>query len=183
MQEHKINITDEKIPQVYNGIFKVVINEIGTFFMNGVNLKLSYKFYKILRNKPKYIKYEDSNTYVFGHLFTTEESIDNKYYIAGTHYNDSGQTGIVYTTKISDDEIETIGDSDLWEEIYDGFNIPYDDYSLLSLVQKKISPRIFFVGETVGGDVGATVLVHFNKNNEIDSLIIDNCVFLKNDIE
>jgi hypothetical protein len=36
----------------------------------------------------------------------------------------------------------------------------------------KVFPSVLFLGETPGGDVGASVFVHLNKNKEIDSIVL-----------
>jgi hypothetical protein len=41
------------------------------------------------------------------------------------------------------------------------------------MIHKAGFTDILFLGQTIGGDVGANIYVHIN-NNEIDSLIIDN---------
>jgi hypothetical protein len=48
----------------------------------------------------------------------------------------------------------------------------WDSPANIPILREKL-PRVLFLGETVGGDVGATVYIHIT-DNMVDSLIINN---------
>jgi hypothetical protein len=96
--------------------------------------------------------------------------------INGVYYNADYHNPKSYPNE----ELNRIFNHYKWLEIYaDGKKYkPWQDRSLLKVVQKQISPRILFVGGTRGGDVGANIYVHLNDKKEVDGLIIDNQSFI-----
>jgi hypothetical protein len=166
-------------------------NLMGSFYSD--NYKITEDFYKVLLKKPKYVRKKgvDGNAYIFGPVYNKK-----LYTKIGSHGNDGAQTGIIEITNITEDDIEDIqGDnkeysrskhSDKWSDIFfpeKGIFHDWDERSLLPIVRKEISERILFVGTTDGGDVGADVYAHFNTKGEIDSLIIDNYMVYKDEID
>lgn len=172
----KTIVLASKMPKI-SGQNKIAIGEVSSSIIDSgfsVQLKIMPSFLEVLRKKPKYITNNQSNAYIFGHMHTSG------YYIAGSHGNDVAQTGILDMQKITKDELTSIQDYNKWLKIFMPSKKEFHDWAerpLLKQVQKDISPRIIFVGTTVGGDVGANVLVHLNNKKEIDGLIIDNEVF------
>jgi hypothetical protein len=114
------------------------------------------------------------NAYCFGELYPL-----NEYNFYGYHDNDGGQTGFVnyhlyeagkfidYSTDIPDEP----------QIFYSSY-----DYKLVEEAREKY-PSILFCGDTIGGDVGANLYVHYDKYNKIDSLIIDNEYFFNDESE
>ncbi len=137
-----------------------------TYLFGGVKFKVTDNFYKILQNPPKKYISNTTNAYVFGKKYNKKE-----YKYLGYHGNDIAQTGLINldifkkkTTKTDLHNLDT--------------NTFYPDYNWNNRIHlknlQKIYPYVLFVGETVGGDVGASLYVHYNKSGDIDSLIIDN---------
>ena len=139
-------------------------------------INVSNKMLKLLSKKPKYINCDYGNSYIFGTRYPLKS-----YKKILSHYNDVAQTGLIDVTDITEDEKNTIRDSKLWNKVYCPSRQkckPWDYRPYLITIRKEISPRILFVGETYGGDVGADLYIHFNSKKEIDSLIIENnCLF------
>ncbi len=133
------------------------------------------ELFELLKKKPEYIftkdeseKYNVGNAYIFGPKYSLDE-----YELIGEHSNDAAQTGLVDITNAKELSEICLSD-DVWEKCYNNFKINWDDRTALTLVQQNISDKILFVGETVGGDVGASLYGHFNED-KLDAIIIDNC--------
>lgn len=168
--------SDKKPPRSWPTTSKnsIAVGEVSSSIIynkgHSVHLKVNDNFLNILAKKPKYMTCQRGNAYVFGH---------HKYdwiYI-GNHGNDVAQTGVINLTNIHKNEVENIQDYDKWLNIFEksgGRFEPWDKREHLSKVRNNISPRILFVGDTFGGDVGADVFVHLDDNREIDGLIIEN---------
>jgi hypothetical protein len=122
----------------------------------------------ILSNPKKIMEPFGGNAYVFGQEFTSG------YQIAGNHGNDRAQTGILMLDGLTDDERNFIKCPDNWKNIYPDYDWDSED-SLHEL--QRICPHVLFIGQTVGGDVGADVLVHYDPEGLVDSIIIDNGIF------
>lgn len=145
----------------------IVIAEIGNMpysFSGGVGLAVSNDFYaNHLKIRPTCIKNVDSdgNAYIFGSRYKQDS-----YIYVGNHYNDFANTSIIdYTESQSPVESEWM------------LNVGNCDYETpeYNEIAKSKDNRILFMGETMGGDVGASVFVHLDENNEVDSIIIDVC--------
>jgi hypothetical protein len=157
-----------------------------------ITVRVTESFLNVLKQPPlqyrrpgppmsRESKRRRGNAYVFGPI------IENSDYIRlGYHGNDVAQTGVLDATDMKDDEYKQIRKLTKWHQIYHDPNTKectrWDDQECLKKVQAEISPRVLFVGETDGGDYGATVYAHINDKNEIDSLAIDNTYFSNNDI-
>jgi hypothetical protein len=50
----------------------------------------------------------------------------------------------------------------------------YDTPQNVEQIRQLTNGAVIFQGQTFGGDVGADLYAHVNKNGNIDSLIIDN---------
>ena len=134
------------------------------------DIQVTNDFISVLKNKPKCITEKDGNAYIFG-----ERHAHGKYALIASHGNDIGQTGLVDLTDITENDIENINDAKAWNWAYPKFD--WDDRKALKELQKT-ADRILFVGQTVGGDVGAKLYVHRDKSGDIDSMVIDNnCLF------
>lgn len=130
-------------------------------------------FFKILHETPKSYQNDVANAYIFGPQFSI-----NEYIKIGSHENDGGQTGLIDITNATKEELDKIvNDDEIWENAYHGFSKPWGWKPGLLKVRKDISSRILFVGNTDGGDVGANLYAHYNKEKNIDGLIIDNAYF------
>lgn len=172
MQNIKLIDTYEGLHEYKDHRF-IVIAEIGNMpthrFTGGIGLAVTTQFCEThLKSRPICVKAEntDGNAYIFGKTFDYKE-----YVYAGSHYNDFANTSVVDYT-------------DLQEPVKTGWildidNFDYDTPEYNKLAKSKDS-RILFMGETVGGDVGASVYVHLDANNDIDSIIIDVCDYIFN---
>jgi hypothetical protein len=142
---------------------------------------------KILRG-PKIYRTNRTNAYVFGKRYPLKE-----YKLIGSHGNDVAQTGFIdldLIKKLSDGTPTTKGKGrqkgKTFPDIYEimkpfyyikGKSVSYDDRKAFAELH-KIAPYVIFVGETVGGDVGANLFAHYT-DGVIDSLIIDNGYFFQ----
>lgn len=115
---------------------------------------------------------EHQNAYCFGELYKLTE-----YELLGYHDNDGGQTGFIDYNLYENGKYINYD-----EDIPDEPQIFYAsyDYKLVEEAREKY-PAILFCGDTLGGDVGSTLFVHYNQYNKIDSIIIDNKYFFDND--
>lgn len=145
--------------------------------MFSVKLQVNDKMIKNIEKPPKGEKFYDKrvgNYYCFGPFLKGRE-----YEVVGRIGNDVAQVGIILLDGITKQEEERIKNDGLWTNIFrvNKKYLPWDDRKSLARVRTEISPRILFVGETVGGDVGCDVLIHRDKSKNIDSIILDNRVF------
>jgi hypothetical protein len=138
------------------------------------DFEVTEAFYDILCTKPKYIKRDNGNAYIFGKIYDGTE-----YIYIGRHKNDVAQTGLIDITNMAKQDLEKIQCCyNIWLQIYKKYKLDWNEYQALEEVKMKISDKILFIGITLGGDVGANIFAHYNSNNEIDGLIIDNnCLF------
>lgn len=143
---------------------------------NKYDFHVTNNFLRTLKRKPKYIKCDRGNAYIFGKRYKI-----NDYIFLGEIGNDGGQCGLVDITEANKKELVDITQTEKWLEIFMPTKrkfIKWDDRTALQKVQKNISERILFVGETFGGDVGAALFGHFDQNNNLNSIIIDVfCIF------
>lgn len=138
-----------------------------------VELHLSQAFFKTVRKRPKVLRNEEGNAYVFGPLFKKEE-----YEFRGYHYNDGAQTGIVLMDK--NVKLRDITHCPTWDLVVDTVAIEWEDPRVLRMVQKELSYNIVVVGDTDGGDGGVDVYIHRNAlTGNVDSIIIDSNYFFE----
>lgn len=191
----KTILLDAKPPKI-KGNKTIAVGEVSSPIvlggLGGVQLKVNSSFYEVLKKKPKYISKAGGNAYIFGDM----PSVETGYHFVGYHGNDVAQTGILDLSGLSakdmtqkpkqhrvyySEDLTNIFDYNKWLKIYMPSKKVFHDWDerkLLNKVQADISSRVLFVGTTHGGDVGANVYVHLNAKKEIDSLVIDNGVFL-----
>jgi hypothetical protein len=126
--------------------------------MNDCVLDVDENMYTTILNGPEKEEY----IYIFGNKYPYSE-----YIIVGNHGNDAAQTGFIdvdlYNKDI--DTGETIEDT---YASYDHWG--WDNRDALLEVRKLI-PHVLFIGETEGGDVGATLYVH-KSDNVINSIVV-----------
>ena len=142
-------------------------------FSPSITLKITNQFFdKYMKNKlptPHINIKNTTNAYVYGKLYKKGNVL------IGHHDNDIASTGAYDIT----DGVKFNG-----EHVYNYcMNIAkktkkYDWFNpeLLQVI-KTFYPEILFIGDTYGGDVGASIYVHLDDNKEIDSIIIDNHYF------
>lgn len=106
------------------------------------------------------------NAFVFGPLLDI-----NAYTEIAEHGNDAGSTGFI-DYDLARQAKEEISDAE-WKTLYNDFKTGWDDRRALEKLRQR-HPEILWIGETVGGDVGARLYAHYDKNGEIDSLIVEN---------
>lgn len=142
-------------------------------FSSTVTLRVTKKFFdQYMKTKmPTAYMGNYDNAYVYGKLYKKD------LIYVGAHYNDVASTGAYDVT----DGIKFDG-ANIHKFSVDFFKKPrkwdWFDKDFLKIV-KTFYPEVLFLGETFGGDVGAAVYVHVDKDNEIDSIMIDNCYFHK----
>jgi hypothetical protein len=156
---------DERKGAVYSILFGEPYN-LGN---DGKVFKVTWDFYKILKKKPKVRKSNAGNAYIFGRHFPWDE-----YKHVGSHGNDGAQTGFIDLTGASRVEIQRLRSDEAWHDIYGAVDYDWDNSDALKAIRKQLSERILFVGETVGGDVGADLYLHKDSNGHVDGAIIDN---------
>lgn len=114
----------------------------------------------------------EGNSYVFGPLLDLDG-----YTLIGHHGNDAANTGFIDLDKVNQVNGSINTNFDDRDRIYRAVNYNWDDRDALRQLQ-QIRPFVLWLGETKGGDVGANLYAHYDKNGEIDSLIVDNnCLF------
>jgi hypothetical protein len=137
----------------------------------GFSFTVTDTFYKKLCRKPESYSVRNlgRNAYRFGPAFSF-----NDYKLLGYHANDGGQTGLI-DIEMFDKEIA----KNITDIVLDIYSIPkkrkmlsWDNRTALKQLRKKV-PYIIFLGDTIAGDVGAELYAHYDKNHNIDSLIID----------
>lgn len=142
-------------------------------FSSSINLKVTKKFFdQYMRDKLPTPYYKgNSNAYVYGKLYKKD-----MIYI-GSHSNDVANTGAYDVT----DGVKFNSDN-IYKYCEIAFKKPkiwnWFDRDFLKVI-KTFYPEILFLGETVGGDVGADVYVHLDSDGEINSIMIDNEYFNK----
>jgi hypothetical protein len=138
-----------------------------------VDFKVTDELYEVLKKRPKYKLGDHGNAYIFGKTYPL-----NEYVLLGEHGNDGAQTGLVDITEATQKELDSITADENWHNIYEPYDYIWDNRDALKLARKKISERILFVGQTIGGDVGAALFGHYDKKKRLDGLIIDiYCLF------
>ena len=155
---------------------KIIFNSFNLFYnykKNNKIINITDSFLEILKKKPKYITKPDGNAYVFGKLY------DSQYYLVDK-YLPNGDALIIDATKLTNKDIDKINNFDNVIHCFspDGKiknMVKWDNRTALKKVQTLISNKILFIGDIHDN---AYHYCHFNSNNEIDSLIIDNnCLF------
>lgn len=148
---------------------KIIFCEPSTYmgpglFVSGV-IKVTPAFYETLKKKPKRKTCEYGNAYIFGKLHKKSD-----YKFIGSHGNDVAQTGFI------DVDIWVDGDGDKMYKSLKG-RYEWDNRKTVTDVQKAV-PSVIWFGTTDGGDVGADLYAHYNKQKQIDGLIVENdCMF------
>ena len=141
-------------------------------FFGGDIPKINATMYKKMTKPPKSFRDNiSSNAYTFGKIYGKKS-----YKKVSGFMNDIAQVGIVDVTGITEQEyaditkrLEKYGPSLEKKSDYN-----WDDPKLLDDYRKFVTPRILFIGSTDGGDVGADIYAHFDKADNIDSIVIDN---------
>lgn len=143
----------------------------GKNLLIGPVIQVTSSFLKVLKKAPKKGKClsdKYGNAYIFGKKFPS-------YRLIGYHGNDMAQTGLIEVSKWEEYHGKLRSPPNYWEKAYPKWD--WDNRQGLKKIQ-AIYPGVLFVGETVGGDVGANLWGHYNSKGELDGLIIDNdCLF------
>lgn len=154
----------------------------------GIEFRVTAAFLGALRRRPKSYanRAAAGNAYVFGRLRPIAT-----YACLGGCGNDAAQIGLVDVTGL-----DRKGRKELAGAADEKFELCYimgggtrrrkltdwDDRDCLRRLRLELSPRILFVGETFGGDVGADLLVHLAPSGAVDGLIIDNNCFVTSEL-
>lgn len=173
----KTILGDKNLPKTWpgsNNVIRVgeIISKAFASSKYSVTLNVDDEFLEVLQKKPIYKKSNIGNAYIFGNF-----AKDDWIYV-GEHVNDAAQTGIILSMVpkkfyFPKQDVDKINKSKSWNTIYEKVSYKWGDRKSLISTQTQISPQILFLGETVGGDIGAKVYIHIT-NKKIDGLIIDN---------
>jgi hypothetical protein len=124
-----------------------------------------YMYELLIKNNCLFINNNnDNNAYVFGKLFDP-----STYKFICSHGNDVAQTGLI--------DLDLVKEG-VWFKnkknlfFYYGDVDGWDDPKIQKRIRIKNKAIVWF-GVTSGGDVGANLFVHYDKNNNIDSILID----------
>jgi len=142
--------------------------------IGGVRFTVGNTMYRKLMRAPKRLVSEFGNAYRWG------SSARSGWTRIGAHGNDVAQTGIINLDTVRRapaDAVATTKDIVYRAFVQRGKILhKWDHRPTLSAVQRA-APWVLFLGETHGGDVGATLYVHRSGAN-IDGVLIDNnCVY------
>lgn len=134
-------------------------------------LVIDQKMYDVIvKVGPKIYRNKNGNAYQFGRFYPFYE-----YDSAGSHGNDVAQTGIIDVEKARRVDPDLWEDESVWEDVDTSWEVKSDWTKV-----RRRNPAILWFGTTDGGDVGANVFIHRNRQtSEIDSIIIDNDYFRK----
>lgn len=156
-------------PMTYQGQRPESTIEVNNKMYSIIKAGPTEEFRENLPQNPKLIQHGFNenclgNAYVFGPLFNRDE-----YSEIASHGNDVAGTGLI--------DLEINGykpsmDYDFYDEVSQKYNYDWNNRELLKKFQEKY-PGILWIGETYGGDIGASAYAHYDKNIEIDGLIID----------
>lgn len=139
----------------------------------GVKFIVDDALYPVLLRAPKAFHVRRSvldvgNAYRFGPRRPLSE-----YRFVGYHGNDAAQTGFIdldlFTAQAQAELPQLARDK------YRSKRFDWADRSALKAVRARV-PHVLWLGETVGGDVGASLWAHRSKNR-LDSIIVDNNYF------
>jgi hypothetical protein len=145
----------------------------------GPQITVSDNLYQAILKAPKKYVGDDSNAYVFGKKYPL-----STYKFLGEHGNDGAQTGFI-DLDIALRKTKCVEwPDDIGNEVLKYYRVSkgrtmkrWDDRIALRQMRKKL-PFIIFLGETFGGDVGASLYGHY-YGSRLDSLIIDVWHFYK----
>ena len=149
------------------GRIAVEINEPLTEDSAFVEIMITPSFYALLKKRPKFIDKEHGNGYLFGKM-------QAGYIYLGYVGNDIAQIGITdagTSCDIKTSDYNALVKTSIKNNVRGHM---WDRPQTLKHLHQLGHKNVLFLGDTIGGDVGADVFIHKNKNNEIDSLIIDN---------
>ena len=147
------------------GETRIEFTEPCTSMAQGFQFSVPLNFLAILSKAPKKVSDESrsANAYIFGKQYPLKE-----YKKIGDHGNDAAQTGFVNVDLMKKSELKTWKE-DPWKEVD---RLGWDSRDGLRTIQKSF-PWIIWYGETLGGDVGASLYAHYDKSRKIDSLIVN----------
>jgi hypothetical protein len=132
---------------------------------HGIVINVTDKFLKKLSKPPKCYQVSFGNACFFGKKFKKDYIM-----IAGV-VNDGSMMGLLNITNMTYSDISSIRNHTQNPVWYKG---KWSDPKVLKKIREEVCDKILFITETHGGDVGMNIYIHLDKNNEIDSLVMDN---------
>ncbi len=141
----------------------IVFGELDRISSNNSDFHVNQAMLKKLQNEPKILKDDKDNPagYVFGRLFHKSSYTKN-----GEHGNDGAQTAMV----IADGNPSPPWEA--WYALVGKRNLTESYGREVILKLRDQYPNLVWMGETFGGDVGASYWAHKNKTGDIDSVIV-----------
>lgn len=138
-----------------------------------VFLNVTPGFLGKLKERPATFEDDITNAFVFGRPRRL-----HSYEHAGDVFNDAASVGIIIIDKGTPSKADIAAE---WDAILEA-NRKAPDYiqALFDGIKEKF-PHIIFLGQTNGGDVGASVYTHVDDDGDIDGLVIDNAYFFNDE--
>jgi hypothetical protein len=182
--ENKIKLKDieQKGENSKSKIYAIDFCEPGHVLITK-KININQSMFDLISKGPT-LKFEkgDRNAYLFGKKFSLPQ-----YKKVAEHRYNEGRTGLLNVTGISRDEKEKkLIEYEKWHKIFRKYYYDYDNRNLLNDLRRKISDRILFIGKTFALNSKPPILsfyAHFNKKNEINSIIIDNHFFFNESLK
>ena len=129
-----------------------------------IDIIVNADFIKAL-SKPKEIKCQQTNTMFGGNIFVFGKKFYAfEYKKLGTIGLDVGTVMLLNMNGITRNELTNINEIDLGD----------NNLKNLKKYQKEVSESILFIGDTIGNN-DIDLLAHYDDDNNINGLIIDNC--------
>lgn len=162
-------------------LYRLAFTEPSSTLGTGVlrpDIEVDEAMYQVINRGPRRLSCEatDGNAYVFTRIPLDLRPGGTPFVRVAKHSNDAAQTGLVDVALVD----AARSHFDTHDIIYRAYarNYDWDDRAALAEVQKVV-PAVRFLGETRGGDVGASLYAHRDpRTGLVDALIIDNnCVF------
>lgn len=134
-----------------------------------VFLNVTPGFLGKLKERPATFEDDRTNAFVFGRPRRL-----HSYEHAGDVFNDVASIGIIVVDNETPSEAAIMAE---WRALLKTNRTAPDFVQALYDGIKEKFPHIIFLGQTNGGDVGASVYTHVDDDGDIDGLVIDNNYF------
>jgi hypothetical protein len=131
-------------------------------------IKITNAFAKLILKGPRRTHKKYGYKYLFGTQFPTK-----KYKFAYYQGNDIAQIGIISVGDLLRDiQTNYKEKSEKIQPLDEKFGFQFKNKQYFK-EYRKLFPSVLFIGETIGGDIGANVLVHLTESGIVDSLVLE----------